>query len=87
MRRLLLPCVLLASLSLHAADATPPPLTEVESLRVQNVNLERVLVQRALDDWQKKVLALKADLEKARPGWQWNPETGQWSETPKPKTP
>lgn len=85
MRRLLLPFVLLASLSLHAADAAPPPLTEVEALRVQNVNLERVIVQRALDDWQKKVLALKADLEKTRVGWSWNPETGQWTATPAPK--
>ena len=58
------------------------PLTEVEALRVQNVNLERVIVQRALDDWQKKVLALKADLEKSRSGWEWNPETGQWTAKP-----
>ena len=83
MRRLLLPFVLLASLSLHAAEATPPPLTDVEALRVQNVNLERVIVQRALDDWQKKVLALKADLETARQNkWDWNPETGQWTAKP-----
>ena len=39
-----------------APPPSPAPLTEVESLRVQNVNLERVIVQRALDDWQKKVL-------------------------------
>jgi hypothetical protein len=56
----------------------PPPLTEVEQLRIQNVNLERVIVQRAVDDWQKKQAQLKADLEKARPGWLWDPETGAW---------
>ena len=39
-----------------ALHPQPAPLTEVEALRVQNVNLERVIVQRALDDWQKKVL-------------------------------
>lgn len=77
MRMLLLSLLLLAQTPVAAP--TPAPLTELEALRVQNVNLERVIVQRALDDWQKKVQALKADLEKARPGWTWNPETGEWT--------
>ena len=63
----------------------PAPLTDVEALRVQNVNLERVIVQRALDDWQKKVQTLKADLERARGDkWDWNPETGAWTAKPDP---
>ena len=86
MRRLLLLLVLCASVGLRAAPDAPAPLSELESLRVQNVNLERVIVQRALDDWQKKVAALKADLERARGDkWDWNPDTGAWTAKPKPK--
>lgn len=55
------------------------PLTEIEVLRVQNVALERVVVQHALTDWQHKVQALKADLERVRPGFTWNPDTGEWT--------
>lgn len=84
MRILLLSLLLLAQAPVSAPQ--PAPLTEVEALRVQNVNLERVIVQRALDDWQKKVAALKADLEKTRPGWLWNPDTGQWTKA-EPKDP
>lgn len=56
----------------------PAPLTELEALRVQVVNLERVIVQRSVEDWQKKVAALKAELEAARSGWEWSSETGEW---------
>lgn len=60
--------------------STPAPLTEIEALRVENLQLQRVIVQNALNDWQTKVRVLKADLERARPGCIWNPETGQWSQ-------
>ena len=65
--------------------AAPAPFTEIEALRIQNVNLEGVIVQRALQDWQAKVAALKADLEKTRKGWEWTPETGQWTAIKDPK--
>ena len=76
---------LLALLLLTQAPSAPQPepYSQVEKLRVENMQLERVIVQRALDDWQKKALALKADLERARPGFAWNPDTDTW--TPKPK--
>jgi hypothetical protein len=66
---------------LAADDPKPAPLTEIETLRVQNVALEGQIVQRALNDWQAKVAKLKADLEAPRAGWVWSPDTGAW--TPK----
>jgi hypothetical protein len=62
---------------------SPEPYSAVEKLRVENMQLERVIVQRALDDWQKKALALKADLERARPGFIWNPDADTWTAIPK----
>lgn len=64
------------------ADApAPAPFTEIEQLRVQNVNLERAIVQRAVTDWEAKRALLKADLERARPGWTWDPDSGAWRAT------
>lgn len=78
MRRLLLALALTVSVTAQEKPA-PAPLTELEALRVQNANLERVIVQRAVTDWQAKVATLKADLEAKRPGWRWSPETGEWA--------
>lgn len=80
-RRLLFIVLLLAAVSVTAQEkpAQPAPFTEVEALKVQNANLERILVQRALDDWRAKVAALKGELEAKRPGWVWNYETGEWA--------
>ncbi len=66
-----------------AADdpVKPAPLTEVESLRAQNLSLERVIIERQVSDWQVKQEKLKADIEAARAGWTWNPIDGQF--TPK----
>jgi len=61
----------------------PAPYSEIETLRIQNVALERVVVQHAMTDWQAKVKALKADLEAERHGWSWNPDTGEWTALPK----
>ena len=63
----------------HAQDAKPAPYTDVEALRIENVRLEGQIVQRAIADWQAKVKALKADLEKVRSGFTFNPETGEWA--------
>jgi hypothetical protein len=71
--------LLLALLLVQTPAAQPAPFTEIEALKVQNLNLERIIVQRALDDWRAKQAALKAEIEKVRPGWDWNPETGAWS--------
>lgn len=71
--------LLLALLLVQTPAPQPAPLTEIEALKVQNLNLERIIVQRALDDWRAKQAALKAEIEKPRPGFDWNPETGAWS--------
>lgn len=63
----------------------PAPLTELEAAKVQIVNLERVIVQRAVDDWRAKQAALKAELESKRPGWVWNPDTGEWAAVKPPE--
>lgn len=63
----------------------PAPFTEVESLRIQNLNLKTALVQRAIEDLNKDKAVLKADIEKARPGYAWDPETGQFSIKATPK--
>jgi len=60
--------------------AQPAPYTEVEALKIQNVQLEGTIVQRAVEDWRKKVAALKAELESKRVGWKWLPETGEWKQ-------
>lgn len=62
--------------------STPAPLTEIEALRVENLQLQRVIVQNALNDWQAKVRVLKADLERPRPDWEWEPDTGTWKRRP-----
>lgn len=80
-------CVLVALVLLCAgvlrADDGPAPLTEVESLRIQNANLTRAILQRELDDFQKQIGALKADLERARPGYVWDAESGKFAAVPK----
>lgn len=60
------------------ASDKPAPLTEIEQLKVQVINLEGAIVRRAVEDWQQKVAKLKADLEATRPGFRWIPETGAW---------
>jgi hypothetical protein len=83
-KRITLILCLFLVVPVRAQDARhPAPYTEIERLRIENVGLERVIVQRALDDWRAKVAVVKADLERARPGWTWNPETGEWTATPK----
>lgn len=76
---LLIAVFVLGSISASARVDAPAPFTEVETLRVQNANLEGQLVQRAVADWQAKVAKLKADLESTRPGWSWAPESGAWT--------
>jgi hypothetical protein len=61
------------------AQPTAPPLTEVEALKVQNLNLERVILERQVADWTAKQAKLKSDIESARPGWVWNAETGKFT--------
>lgn len=78
---LLLACV--ASLSAQESAPQPAPFTDVEALRVENVRLEGVVLQMQITGWQAKRDRLKAELEQSRPGWSWNPETGQWTATPK----
>lgn len=77
--------LLTAGAAFAAQDAKPAPYTEVEALRIENVRLEGQIVQRAIADWQAKVKALKADLERVRPGFTFNPETGEWAAATPPK--
>jgi hypothetical protein len=81
MRTVLLTLACLLSVPLHASD-NPAPLTQVETLRIENSRLESVIIQRELDDWRARRATLKADLEGARPGWVWNSETGAFSKAP-----
>lgn len=77
--------ILFLSLGVSAqAPAVPvQPYSEIEQLKIANVNLEGAIVQRAVQDWQAKVTRLKADLERVRPGWTWQPDSGAWAEVPK----
>ena len=77
MRALLLALALLA-VPVRAADS-PAPFTEVELLRIENTRLEGVLLQRQLDDWQAKKAKLKADVERTRDGWLWDPDSGAFT--------
>lgn len=82
MRRLLLVLVLASPLFAAQADA-PAPLTEVESLRMENVRLEGAIIQREIADWTAKRTALKSDLEKDRLGWIFDLETWKFAKAPK----
>lgn len=70
--RAILLALLLIAVPVTAQDAKPAPLTEIESLRVQNVNLKVAILR-------DEIAHLKADLEHSRPGWIWNPDTGEWA--------
>lgn len=76
---------LLALLLLTQAPAAPQPepYSQVEKLRIENMKLERVIVDRAVADWRDKALKLKADLELARPGFRWDPDADTWTAVPK----
>ncbi len=78
-RTMLFVLLCLLAVPVLGQDASPAPFSEVEALRVQVVNLEGAILQRKVDDWEAKRAKLKADLEAARPGWRWNPETGQFT--------
>lgn len=58
---------------------TAAPFTELESARIDNVRLRGVILQREYDDWHALQSTLKADIERARPGWIWNAETGAFT--------
>lgn len=84
MRGVLLVAVLLVSL---AQAPAPPPFSELETARLDALQQEN----RALDAEQRllnlqrerltaKVSAFKAEAERQRPGWVWEPDTGKWTE-------
>lgn len=78
MRTLLLVALLAYGTQEHLAPVAAP-LTEVEALRVQNLNLERAILERQVADWTAKQSALKTAIEAARPGFAWDPETGKFT--------
>jgi hypothetical protein len=78
--RVLLLAMLLLVAPLHAGPDVPP-LTELERLKIENVRLEGALIQRELDDWQAKKARLKLEIDAARPGWTWEPESGVFTAT------
>lgn len=67
------------ALSGQTAAPQPEPFTEVEALRVENVRLESLVLQRQLDDFRAKRAKLTADLEAKRPGWRYDAEAGTFS--------
>jgi len=77
---------LVAALSVQAAPASPPVLSELEQARLQAIVYEDAAIvadQRTLEVrrewWRAKVAAFKAAAEAARPGWTWDAQTGAWS--------
>ena len=86
MRALILGVILLLQAPSGQQDTpeSPEAFTEVESLRIQNVNLEGALLDRQMVEWRAKVTKLKVDIEAKRPHWIWNPETGTFTKRAKP---
>lgn len=84
MRRIILIIMLLAA-SLSAASDSPAPFSELEATRMENVRLRGIILQREYDDWHAAQAKLKADIEGARVGWLWNPETGAFTKKETPK--
>ena len=82
-KELLVLALLACSALVGAQPAQPAPYTAIEAVKVQSLQRLAVIVQRSIEDYKAEAARLKAELEAARPGWTFNPETGQWSETPK----
>lgn len=84
MRRflLLLACLLLP-LALIARTDTATPLTELEALKIENVRLEGIVIQREVTDWQAKRVALIREIETARPGWTFNADSATFTKKDK----
>ena len=75
-KRLLIAVILVGAV-LHAQEApTPPPLTEVEQLRLDNVRLKMQLLQVELN-------TLIATIEKNHPGFTLDASNGQLVAKPK----
>lgn len=83
--RPILLAILCLTVSVTARSDSPAPFTEMESLRIENVRLEGVILQRQLTDWQTKRDKLAHDIESARPGFTWNPDTGVFTKRDLPK--
>jgi len=79
--RVILIALLLVTVPLVAQEAKEqaPPLTPIEALRVENLRLESVIIQREVADWQAKRATLKQDLERERAGWIFHVETGAFT--------
>jgi hypothetical protein len=78
---------LLLALALQSPPKPVAPFTELEQAKLQAVAFEGAAIdadQRTLDlrkqVWQGKIAKLKADLERERPGFAWDPESGAWKE-------
>lgn len=85
MRLLLLSAVLFSLV--QAPPRTAAPFSELEQARLDAIFQESRALdaeQRTLDllreRWRVKVQTFKAAVERERPGWTWEPETGKWSE-------
>jgi hypothetical protein len=70
--------VAVTTAAIPRAQPVLPPLTEIETLRIENVRLASLVLQRELDEFQAKRAKLKADLEAARPGWTYDLDTGKF---------
>lgn len=84
MRTLLLLALLVFGTQEHLAPQ-PVPLTDVERLRTENLNLRATILLRQQQDWLRDQAQLKADIEAARPQWTWDAETGKFSAREPPK--
>lgn len=80
-------CALLACAG--AAQTQTPGLTEVQTLRLQNlalkaqsIEMQVALLQQAMQQVVQERQALIAEIEREHPGWTLNPQTGKLEAKP-----
>jgi TolA-binding protein len=91
-------CLILAVVAFSApvraqqlSQTTPtvasPMLTEVEQLKMENINLRFTALQNQIQQVQQQAQQLIVSIETAHPGYSLNFQTGQLTPKPKPVEP
>ena len=86
-------CLILAvvafSATVRAQQPVPvsPVLTEVEQLKLENINLRFTALQQQIQQVQQQAQQLVVAIEAAHPGFNVNFQTGQLTPKPKPVEP
>lgn len=63
----------------------PPRLSEVESLRLENLQLKATVLQQQQQQLQSQFADLIRELSDEHPGYLFNPNTRQFSPAPQPQ--